>query len=57
MFVRYTDGRGHVTGYERDDAQGRQAMDKAAFAALAETKVESVQVARTDRQTYTGGSP
>jgi hypothetical protein len=49
LFVRRTDGRGFTETEERDDPQGRSAIDKAAFRALERPGVVSVQVTRADR--------
>ena len=49
LIVTRTDGRRYSDHVERDDPAGRTAMDKIAFAMLAEPTVVSLEVIRTDR--------
>lgn len=53
LYVKQPDGTGRVTRTERDDAQGRVRIDKAAFAELARGAQYAV-VKHTDRIAQTG---
>lgn len=57
LYIKAPDGTGRVTRTERDDAQGRVRIDKAAFAELARgARYASVtpvdRIAQTGRRSY-----
>lgn len=47
--VHRADGSSRVLFYERDDADGRRAVEAAAFAELVRRDVERISVSPTDR--------
>ena len=51
--VRLNDGRGSVERVERDDAQGREAMDRWALRRIEDPNVAQVSVDHVDR--FAGG--